>query len=37
MCSFGDVTIADVIATMRPHLRARIPGSTARTSAIGAR
>ena len=26
MPSFGDVTIADVIATMRPHLRARMPG-----------
>ena len=37
MNSEGVVTIAEVMATMRPHLRARIPGSTARTRAMGAR
>jgi hypothetical protein len=37
MYSLGEVTTADVIATTRPHFRARMPGRTARKSAIGAR
>src|ERR1700722_6537919 len=32
----GDFTIAEVMLTMRPNLRARMPGSRARISRIGA-
>jgi hypothetical protein len=34
--SFGDFTMADVMLTMRPNRRARIPGVTAWINKIGA-
>ena len=35
MNGFGAVTIADVMLTMRPNRRSRMPPTTARTSLIG--